>query len=141
MAQPTLSVARQWRLALLISLVPCITGCGTDGPTAYHVSGAVTHDGQPIPRGTVMFQPDTSKGTSGAAGIALIRDGRYDTAAEGGKGIAGGDYRVRIVGLDGKPVSMGPEGVPLFPDYTTTVTLPKADSTHDFDVPATRNGR
>ncbi len=100
------------------------------------MSGSITFDGQPIPKGTVLFQPDESKGCTGSAGIALIRDGKYDTAAEGGTGVVGGPHLVRIVGLDGKPIdSMSPDGIPLFPDYTTTVELPKANSTQDFAVP------
>lgn len=128
-----------WYL-LLVPLILLTLGCGSSETKFNHVSGTITYGGQPVPRGTVMFQPDSSKGGSGPAGLALIRDGRYDTAAEGGKGVTGGPFRVRIVGLDGKPVSMGPDGVPLFPDYTTTVTLPPTDTTHDFDIPAQRRG-
>jgi len=113
-----------------------LAGCGKGGLQLYDVSGAVTFDGQPVPAGTVLFQPDQSQGCSGPAGLAIIRDGKYDTAGEGGTGVVGGPHLVRIIGLDGKTLDdMTPEGVPLFPDYTTTVDLPKENSTHDFSVP------
>jgi hypothetical protein len=127
---------------LCLLLVILLVGCAKPGPQLYDVSGSVTFDGQPIPKGTVLFQPDESKGCTGSAGIALIRDGKYDTAAEGGTGVVGGPHLVRIVGLDGKPIdSMSPDGIPLFPDYTTTVDLPKANSTQDFAVPKDSKGR
>ena len=115
------------------------TGCGKDGMELHDVSGSVTFQGQPVPAGTVMFQPDASKGVSGPAGLAIIRDGKYDTSAEGGKGVVGGSHLVRIIGLDGKNVDdMSPEGAPLFPDYEATVDLPKEDSVQDFEVPGKR---
>ena len=119
-----------WMLLILAS-----TGCGTSEPNTFHVSGQVTFNGQPVPAGTILFQPDSSKGTKGQAGLAIIRDGQFDTAAPGGRGTTGGDHRVQITGLDGKPVEMGPQGVPMFPVHIEAVQLPQADSTHDFDIP------
>jgi hypothetical protein len=110
------------------------TGCGESGPKVYHVSGSVSYEGQPVPAGTVLFQPDASQGCNGPAGLASIHGGEYDTAKEDGKGVVGGPHLIRIVGLDGKPAEMAPEGAPLFPDYTTTLDLPQEDSTHDFAV-------
>lgn len=118
----------------LVALLVISAGCGKSGPPVYHVAGTVTFKGEPVPAGTVLFQPDESQGCTGPAGIAHIKDGKYDTAEEGGKGVVGGPHLVRITGLDGKPVEMAPEGVPLFPDFTTTVDLPTEDSSHDFVV-------
>lgn len=114
--------------------VMTIAGCGESGPKVFHVSGAVTFNGQPIPAGTVMFTPDQSKGGSGPAGLAVIKNGKYDTSSTDGTGVVGGPHIVQIIGLDGKPVEMSPEGVPLFPDYTTTLDLPKEKTTHDFSI-------
>lgn len=113
-------------------LLMATVGCGAVQQDSYRVSGHVTFEGQPVPAGTILFQPDKSQGT---AGLAIIHDGQFDTAAEGGRGTTGGAQRVRIIGLDGKPVEMGPNGVPIFPDHTETVSLPQADSRHDFDIP------
>ncbi|MEX1039968.1 MAG: hypothetical protein WDZ51_05030 [Pirellulaceae bacterium] len=126
---------RELPIWFLVALV----GCNAEPSGLYHVSGTIDFNGQPVPAGTILFQPDGSHGAKGPAGIALIRDGKYNTAGPGGKGVVGGPHRVRITGLDGKPVAMGPEGVPLFPDYSTTIDLPTEDTTHDFSVP--QNGR
>ena len=119
---------------LLVAILVISAGCGKSGPPVYHVAGTVTFKGELVPAGTVLFQPDESQGCTGPAGIARIKDGKYDTAGEGGKGVVGGPHLVRITGLDGKPVEMAPEGVPLFPEFTTKVDLPAEDSSHDFAV-------
>ena len=119
---------------IVLSILVITVGCRESGPQVYHVSGSVTYGSQPVPAGTVLFQPDESQGCSGPAGVARILAGKYDTAGEGGKGVVGGPHLVRIIGLDGKPAEMAPDGVPLFPDYTTTLDLPMEDSSHDFSV-------
>lgn len=124
-------------LILCLLLAPLLVGCGQSGPLLFDVSGAVTYNGQPIPAGTVLFQPDASQGCSGPAGIAVIRNGRYDTAEKSGRGVVGGPHIVQVIGFDGKPVDdMCPDGEPLFPDYTITIELPKENTSHDISVPA-----
>ncbi len=121
---------RNWLggVALAAALV-ATAGCSKqEGPTRYRISGTVTLDGKPIPYGEVLFTPDPAKKASGPQGIAPIRDGRYDTAAEGGKGIAGGPTIVRVNGMT------GPGGKTLC-EYETPVDLPRADGTHDIAVP------
>ncbi|QEG39783.1 hypothetical protein UC8_17810 [Roseimaritima ulvae] len=87
-----------------------LLGCGGSDVQRYRASGAVTYQGKPVSQGTIMFEPDTSKGNSGAAGMAMIIDGQYDTEAEGGKGISGGPQIVSIQGFDG--VDPNPEYAP-----------------------------
>src|SRR5688500_9039620 len=76
-------------------------GCGDSGPKRHRVSGEAKFDGQPIPYGDVVFTPDGSKKNSGPQGIAHIRDGKFDTAGEDGKGVAGGPTVVHVTGLTG----------------------------------------
>ena len=118
-------------------------GCGSGGgPGRFAVSGKVTYQGQPVPTGSIAFEPDASRGGSGPGAVAPIKDGRYRTP--GGKGPTAGPHRVRITGYDGKPCTIDgtpdgmylPEGKALFPQYRTTVDLPADDSEQDFDVPA-----
>ncbi|MCA9205406.1 MAG: hypothetical protein KDA59_20280 [Planctomycetales bacterium] len=128
--------------ALFVAVVLMI-GCGGDsGPTRYEVSGTVTYQGQPVPKGFVTFSPDTSQGNSGPGGGAEIVDGHYETAA--GKGVIGGPHQVRIVGYDGIPISMEGEeltdGQPLFTPYITTIDFPAEDSTQDFTIPSGDGG-
>jgi hypothetical protein len=118
-------------IALLVPL-GAAGGCAKpQGPSRFHLSGSATLDGQPIPYGEVVFTPDGSKKNSGPQGIAPIRDGKYDTAAAGGMGIAGGPTIIRVNGMT------GPGGKTLC-EYEMPVDLPRADGTHDVAVP--KNG-
>jgi len=110
-----------------------VAGCGDRGPVNYRVSGAVTYNGQPVPAGEVVFQPDASLGNKGPGSVVLIKDGRYET--DDGKGVVGGPYIVRIAGFDGVPVGDSSVGTGLFPPYQTNVEFPKESTTKDFDVP------
>jgi hypothetical protein len=119
---------RMFGVALAAGL-GAFAGCSKpDGPLRYNVSGIVTLDGQPIPYGEVVFTPDAAKKNSGPQGIAPIRDGKYDTAFEGGMGIAGGPTIIRVNGMSGF------RGQTLC-EYEMPVDLPRADGTLDIAVP------
>jgi len=116
--------------ACLLLLIPL--GCGRGGPVGYQVSGKVTYGGQPLPSGSIQFEPDA--GASGLCATAVIENGTYTTTAGG---VSGGKYLVRI----NPPVLASgddPSKVIQFPVYQTTVDLPQADTIHDFDVPKKR---
>jgi len=116
---------------LVLGLLVC-AGCG--GPVSYQVSGHVTYDDKPLPAGVVYFDPDVTKSNDGPQGYAIIKDGSYNTSAEGGRGVVGGAYVARIEGFDGRPGEELPLGMPLFTDFTQTLDLPEADSEQDFSV-------
>jgi hypothetical protein len=124
----------------LAALIAMCAGCGgsTDGPKRYPVSGTVTFNGQPVPKGFITLEPDSDKGNSGPGGGGEIVGGKYDTKTE--RGIVGGAYKVRITGTDGKPVTVSgeelPEGQPLFAPYETTVDFPADATVRDFEIPA-----
>lgn len=112
-----------------------LVGCGgrTDG--IYHVTGTITFNGQPVPSGVIYFDPDTAKGNRGQQGSALIRDGKFDTAAEYGRGIAGGAQRIRISGFDGQNINETQlYGNRLFPDYNEVKEMPLEDCKLDFAI-------
>ena len=128
-----------WVLGLAFAIV---CGCGS-GEVLYDIAGSVTFDGQPIPEGSIVFEPDASQGNMGPAGRAKIVDGRFDTRDEPGRGTIGGPHLVTIMGMDGKmggdPERPGAEvrlPNPLFRPYQVTVELPKENGTMDFEVPA-----
>ena len=128
-----------WRYLIGITTPLCflvLLGCG-DNSGNYEVSGTVTWDGQPIPKGFISFIPDKDKGNSGPGGGAEIVDGKYRTPP--GKGVIGGAYIVKIVGYDGIPYKESGEevttGKALFHEYETTVDFPKESTTKDFAVP------
>jgi hypothetical protein len=124
------------RAVLLLTLVMLGLGCAKNGLERYEVSGNVTHDGQPVPKGFITFEPDADQGNSGPGGGADIVNGRFRTAA--GKGVVGGPYLIKIVGYDGVPVTESgenlPEGKPLFAPHHTKVEFPKQNTQQDFDV-------
>ena len=107
-------------------------GC-SGGEKLYRVSGTVTHNGKPIPKGLIFFDPKAD----GPHGFANILDGTYDTAKEG-RGVRGGAYDVRVNGFDGKEGPEAPFGQALFPEYTGTKDLPQADSTYDLNITKSR---
>lgn len=121
-------------IAMGILLLP-VMGCGgKDGPPRYKLSGKVTYEGKPVPRGTVSFSPDSRGGNSGPGSIAQIKNGEY--ATERDRGVVGGAYEVRINGTDGVAVGEMLDGTPLFKEYQIVVDLPKKVGTHDFEVPS-----
>jgi len=120
-------------LLLGAAFVLAAAGCGSGGRTLYHVSGTVTFDGNPVPAGFVVFDPDVSVGNDGTQGYAEIKDGSFSTA-DTGQGVSGGDYIVRVRGFV-PPAGEAP-GEMLFRDYEEAVELPTANSRQEIVVPA-----
>lgn len=122
---------------LLLLALATLLGCGGEsGPPRYDVSGVVTYKGQPIPAGTIQFNPDASKNNRGPSGAATIKDGKFDTALEG-RGTIGGPHRVLIEAYDGnaQPELELPHGRPLFYGYQTEIDLPKEATQIEIEVP------
>lgn len=125
----------------LLALAVCLTlfglGCqrGDDGPQRFRLSGTVTYNGKPVPKGFINFNP--AEGNPGPGSGAEIVDGKYETRE--GKGIIGGPHIVIITGSDGVPYEECGEtvqgGKQLFPRYQTEVDFPKEDGEENFDVP------
>ncbi|NQV26494.1 MAG: hypothetical protein HQ518_19225 [Rhodopirellula sp.] len=114
-------------LAPLFLLV--ISGCGgsvDEGRTRFNISGTVTYDGKPVPKGTIYFNP--AEGNVGPQGFAAIVNGKYNTSSEG-KGTVGGHHTARIEGTD-------TAGLPIFVPQFEDIDLPKTATTHSFEVPA-----
>lgn len=125
-------------LCILMMVVFSI-GCGrTTGPARYDLSGTITYDGKPVPAGSILFAPDTSKGNDGPGASAEIKDGVYRTRA--GYGTIGGPHLATISGYDGVPFQSGamtiPLGKPLFANVQISIDLPKQTTTHDIAIPA-----
>jgi len=123
---------RKWTLAGAIFFT-LIAGCASDEQKRFRVSGSAKVEGQPIPYGEVLFTPDGAKGNSGPQGIAQIRDGKFDTAAAEGKGFAGGPTVIRVTGFSS-------QGGKLLCEVEIQVDLPRADASHDIDVPKKGEG-
>jgi len=102
-----------------------LLGCG--GPARYRLTGSVTFNGQPVPAGQILFEPDAAAGNKGPAGSAFIVDGKYDT---GKFGVVGGKYIITINGSDKGGAK------PLFTGYQVKEELAQQAGTKDFTVPA-----
>ena len=117
-------------VALLLGALLVLTGCQQEQADGFLVSGTVTYQGKPVPRGTLLLTPDSSKGNSGPAVVADIVDGKFETPPTAKTRHQGGVYRVFIDGFDGhaQPEAELPLGRALFMGYETEVTLPKEDA-------------
>lgn len=121
------------RATLVLASAAIIAGCQAEDPL-FDVSGTITYDGKPIPKGLIFFDP--AAGTQGTQGFANIENGKYNTATPGqGKGIRGGSYNVRIGGFDGKEAAEAPFGQFLFPEHEFKKDFPAENQTFDYDVP------
>jgi hypothetical protein len=80
------------RLIGLALMTIGLCGCGDRGPERVVVSGTVTHNGRPIPEGTIRFDPVQTSLVPGAG--AAIKDGKYTVDVHGG--VPTGTHRIRI---------------------------------------------
>jgi len=126
-------------LAAFVSLIAC-SGCPSpqDGPDRFLLTGKATYAGKPIPHGSMMLEPDESKGNRGPVGVADIREGHYQIRDR--KGHVGGPHVVTILGHTGVRTANPDEDTSLFPPFQILVDLPAKNSQYDFDVPAETPG-
>ena len=111
----------QRKLRKQISLV-CVAasslawvGCG--GPYDSYVSGVVTLDGSPLPRGTVSYNP----AQPGPASYGVIRsDGSYVIKTGREEGLPSGEYTVTVVAKEESIPDETGEGRPPKPGKTIT---------------------
>jgi hypothetical protein len=129
--------------AVIGAAIFLLAGCsGNTNDASYNVSGSITYDGKPIPRGIIRFSPDESKGNKGAVGFCEIKDGKYNTAkGKQTQGIEGGAYIIRVTGYDGEAYKTDegdnfPKGRKLFEVYMVRKELPSEDTTLDLDITA-----
>ncbi|REJ71223.1 MAG: hypothetical protein DWQ29_23985, partial [Planctomycetota bacterium] len=79
-----------------------------DEVTRYEVSGSISLEGEPLPAGEIIFEPDTAQGNSGPAGIADIKEGKYTSRK--GWGVVGGPHIAVITANNGG--ALPEDGVP-----------------------------
>lgn len=121
-----------------LALCGALAGCGNS--VGNRLSGNVVFDGKPVPAGKVYIMPDSSMGNEGHTGFADIKDGKYDTSAEGGRGAPSGPVVIAVEGIDPNAASgsAGGEDVVaklLFARYEIKAELPEGESTKDIEVP------
>ena len=122
--------------AMFLILMLCLVGCSDSGPRKYHYQGTVTLDGDPVPAGVIVFEPDPLAGNTGPQGSAVIKDGKYNTRKSPGQGCVGGASIVKIDCYDGKnPTEITPYGKRIRSRYEMKHELPAESGEVDFDVP------
>jgi len=122
--------------AVLVIVLASGCGGGVDD-NSIHCAGKATYKGQPIPYGTLVFNPDQQAGHKGRQGFATIEDGQYDTRT--GTPVTPGHYVVKVTAYRSKPDLSGDETstaanvAPLFPEYSLKLEV-KSES-QDIEVP------
>lgn len=120
----------------LISVI-ILAGCGSkESDSTVQMTGMVTFGGKPLPAGMIVFEPNPAKGNRGPQGHADIKDGKFDTQANGKPSVVGAVI-VRVTGGDGvNPEPFSPFGKLLFEEYTTKIEIARDSPTLTLDVPS-----
>jgi hypothetical protein len=147
-------LALAWgRVAIcLVSLL--VLGCGGGGDPLVPVSGKVSYQGKPLPRGTVSLRADKTKGntTDHQPTGSIGPDGTFKVFTAGREGAPPGWYKVVIFATEeDRPSAAAHPGLPqtVIPHtYNQPGTTPlaievQADGdprTHQFDLVGTISG-
>ena len=111
-------------------------GCENGGPDRKAIWGTISWKGQQVPSGVVYFSPDTSKGSKGPQGFALIKEGKFDTRHERSKGCMTGPHIATIQAADGENITSGrPYGSSLFASYNLEIDIPPDGGEINLQVP------
>jgi hypothetical protein len=88
-------------LTLALALVVALPGCGGGDPYAVKpvsAAGTVTYHGQPVKKGTILFQP---VGEQGRPASGTIEDGKFAlTTYREGDGAVAGKHEVAVVATE-----------------------------------------
>lgn len=110
-----------------VGLVVMLAGCGKAPVPLYPVSGKIMYEGKPLPKGTVCFIPDSTKGNLHPQfGISTIApDGTYTAKTYTNEGVQPGWYRVKVLATENEP-QPSPNWVPIWivPEKYTTAETP-----------------
>lgn len=85
------------RIASLLVLAALLAGCSRPEVEFAPVTGRVFYHGRPLAGGTIVFTPDTERGTHGPQATAEIgADGRFTLRTAGKEGAVAGWHRITI---------------------------------------------
>lgn len=127
----------------ILILSQILVGCGkkNEGPARFRVSGKVTFNGAPVPCGGITFDSNATASEGGQQGYAEIKDGLFDTAIAGQKGVIGGATTLTISGSERPIVVDGPDPGILFSNYVMKHEFPQEVTTLDIEIPAEAAGK
>jgi len=136
------SVVYPW--CVLMSVSVAVIGCGRGNPPGTPVKGKITIDGDPLPAGTVIFEPDAQKGNISKrefrAQIDPTNPGAYELKSDG-DGVSLGWYRVAVFAIESanrmtQPVWLADR---KYSDVKTSglsvqIVVSPSDGAYDFDL-------
>jgi hypothetical protein len=94
---------RALALSALLTAPTCGCGSQSEHPETVPVQGKVTYHGQPVPKGTITFQPDDGQTATGE----IQPDGTYRLGTFAEKdGAVPGHHKVMIIANDADPTKM-----------------------------------
>jgi hypothetical protein len=132
--QATTNAVDWKRKACLVLAVIASSGCANQAEPI-HVRGTVTFRGKAVPSGLVVIHPNTSKGNQGERGYAAIKNGRFDTGIDNGKGAMPGAVKFVVGGTEETASTPEMESKPLFPPYQFEADVTPNNTTFDIKVP------
>lgn len=99
-----------------------VTGCGSDGPALYDVSGTLTHNGAPLPDMMITFLPtDGSRASVGTTDA----DGKFTLFfTADAKGVQGGEHVVSIRSASPEPGALQGDPAKLVEKYGSEENSP-----------------
>ncbi|HWL07376.1 MAG TPA: hypothetical protein VNQ76_03080 [Planctomicrobium sp.] len=130
------------RFVVLIAVIGIFSsGCSrNDGFERLVLTGEVTHNGRPVPSGSIWFEPDASVGKYAPTGYAMIQNGKFQTALDSSP--IQGVHTIRINGFSEQVDSSSQQAKHeeekrelLFPEYETIVELRSDHRTLIFSIP------
>jgi hypothetical protein len=93
--------SRLIEIAAGIAATVVVLGCGGDDSglqSRYKVSGTVTYKGQPVPKGSIVFEPTNPPMPAGRVANGSIANGSYSlTTSTPNDGALPGEYKVIIL--------------------------------------------
>jgi len=89
-------------ITLSVMCAVVIAGCGADNSgldRRYSVSGRVTYKGEPVQKGTIIFEPTNPAPPAGRHSHSTLENGHYalTTSGEGADGALPGEYKVLVL--------------------------------------------
>jgi len=121
--------ARAVLLVAGVSTLAALAGCSPKGPQRYDHWGTITFQNKPIPAGIIYFDPDLAAPNDGPQGLAIIKDGKFDTRERPDSGPGAGKYILRVDAADGIAAPEAPVGKMMFTTQVLIkIDLPEEDS-------------
>ncbi len=120
------------RYVFLLVLALLLAGCGPSGPERYELTGQVTLNGEPVPSGEIIFEPDPAEGNVGPQSRNIITGGSFETEYD--NGVVPGAVIATIKPHDGNPHPENRFGLPTHKTVQIHFEMPRENTDRNFEV-------